>query len=74
MDLVVRFTLPSKGQVKSTTHSMPPSRIGFYKGLNSFLVSFYNTNSTAARFLNLFRVQPLSILAPFQSRQAGRGV
>ena len=74
MDLVVRFTPPSKGQLKSTTHSMPPSRIGFYKGLNGLLVNFYNSNSTAARFLNLFRVQPLSILAPFQRRQAGRGV
>jgi hypothetical protein len=74
MDLVVRFTPPFKGQLKFTTQSMPPSRIGFYKGLTGLLVNFYNSNSTAARFLNLFRVQPLSILAPFQRRQAGRGV
>jgi hypothetical protein len=73
MDLLVRFPRPSRTQAKNTSRSMFPSQFVLSNGLTNLFEDFYNANLITARFLNLFRVQPLSILAPIQRRQAGRG-
>ena len=73
MDLLASLRRPYRTRDQLIGPIMEKSRIGFLIGLTDFMKDFYKINSTPARFFNLFRVEPLSILAPLHHRFAGLG-
>gem|GEM_PF-6664400 len=73
MDLIARFSRSSQAPVNLDELSMRQIQLGLLDRLNDLFKYFYITNSIESRFFDLFRVQPLSILAPIQRRKACRG-